>query len=402
MSARRHHRLLAVALAAAAVALPAAVPAAGAASLRPPSTAEAGVLGPGARGPVVRALQRELRRRGLPVRADGRYGPRTRRAVVLLQRRLGLRVNGIVDRPFLWALGLSVCGLPGPTSARGGPRGELRLGAYGPRVCALQRALRRAGERGLEVDGGYGPATRAAVRRAQRRLGLRPTGVGTTGLVRRLAGAGPAPGGVGPGSTGPAVRGLQSELRARGYDLVADGAYGPRTRRAVAQVERRLGLPVDGRADPALLRRLRAAPRGVLQAFPVPGPHAYSDDWGAPRPQGRHRGTDIVAARGEAVVAVRDGTIERLSRADTGLGGIRLWLRGDDGTAFYYAHLRSIAPDLRPGSRVRAGRRIGAVGRTGDARGGIFHLHFEIHPRGRGAVNPYPELRVVERAARAT
>src|SRR4051794_35951371 len=96
--------------------------------------AEAGVLTVGSRGPTVRALQRELRSRGFRVRLDGAYGLGTRRAVIRFQRRLGLRVNGIVDRPLLWWLGLSVCRQPGPTTARGGRGGVLRLGAYGPQV----------------------------------------------------------------------------------------------------------------------------------------------------------------------------------------------------------------------------------------------------------------------------
>ncbi|MBJ7456553.1 MAG: peptidoglycan-binding protein, partial [Thermoleophilia bacterium] len=141
----------------------------------PPPTAEAGVLGLGARGPTVRALQRELRSRGFRVALDGVYGPGTRRAVSRFQRRLGLRINGLVDRPLLWWLGLSVCELPGPTTARGASDGRLRLGAYGPQVCTLQRQLSRAGA-SIAVDGGFGPQTRAAVRRAQRRYGLRPTG----------------------------------------------------------------------------------------------------------------------------------------------------------------------------------------------------------------------------------
>ena len=45
---------------------------------------------------------------------------------------------------------------------------------------------------------------------------------------------------------------------------------------------------------------------------------------------------------------------------------------------------------------VVAGRQLGAVGRTGDARGGVHHLHFEMHPGGGAPANPYLELRELD------
>jgi peptidoglycan hydrolase-like protein with peptidoglycan-binding domain/DNA invertase Pin-like site-specific DNA recombinase len=55
--------------------------------------------------PLVKRLQRELRRQGLnPGPVDGRYGPRTEAAVVRLQRRHGLPAKGVVDARTLRAL----------------------------------------------------------------------------------------------------------------------------------------------------------------------------------------------------------------------------------------------------------------------------------------------------------
>ena len=71
----------------------------------------------------------------------------------------------------------------------------------------------------------------------------------------------------------------------------------------------------------------------------------------------------------------------------------QLWVAGDSGNGYYYAHLSAFAPGIHDGQRVRAGELVGFVGDTGNARGTSPHLHFEIHPGGIGPVNPYPLLR---------
>lgn len=210
--------------------------------------------------------------------------------------------------------------------------------------------------------------------------------------------------------SGPIVRELQVQLRRRGARLSVDGVFGPATRHAVIALQRRLKIARTGIASTRLLDRLglrtnsvsrspvpvAVPPSALLRLFPVAGVHRFSDDWGAPRAQGSHEGTDILAARGVPVVAVDDAVVDRLTRTESGLGGIYIWLRRADGTEYYYAHLDSIAPGLDAGSSVSAGDVIGANGNTGDARYGETHVHFEIHPRGRGPVNPFTHLVAVD------
>ncbi len=145
---------------------------------------------------------------------------------------------------------------------------------------------------------------------------------------------------------------------------------------------------------------LRDAPKAVREGwfFPVQGPNEYSDSFGAPRYAGGyhpHKGTDIMCAEGTPLVAVVGGIISRADPVDEGLGGRHIWLRGDDGNGYYYAHLSAIQDGIVPGVRVKAGQVIGFAGNTGDARGGAAHLHFEIHPAGGSAVDPYLVLRGV-------
>lgn len=222
------------------------------------------------------------------------------------------------------------------------------------------------------------------------------------------------------GSNGDAVLDLQRELRRRGTRIAVDGEFGPATKRAVKRIQKRFRMKRTGIVTPKLLKRLGLPTRAVaaapapavaptpvpgvskyLKVFPVQGEYTYFDDYGAPRGQGGHQGNDIMADRGTPLVAVDDGVISKMTRSETGLGGIYIWLRRADGVQYYYAHMDAIAEGLEVGSRISVGQVVGGVGNTGDARSAPPHLHFEIRNEWT-PINPYTHLQAVDPTARAT
>jgi murein DD-endopeptidase MepM/ murein hydrolase activator NlpD len=87
---------------------------------------------------------------------------------------------------------------------------------------------------------------------------------------------------------------------------------------------------------------------------------------------------------------VRGGRVLR-SGYDPVLYGNYLLIHGEgERRSYFYAHLPRPSP-LRRGDRVWTGRRVGAVGKTGNAITIGCHLHFEIHVQG-GPIDPAPYL----------
>jgi peptidoglycan LD-endopeptidase LytH len=125
-------------------------------------------------------------------------------------------------------------------------------------------------------------------------------------------------------------------------------------------------------------------------ACPLDQPRHFTDTWGAPRSGGRtHRGTDIMGPHGIPVRAIVGGTWRIMPYgASAGYWGI---LHGDDGNHYWYLHLQSHT--VSNGARVSAGQQIARNGATGNAPPNTPHIHFELHPGGGSAVNPYATLR---------
>ena len=120
---------------------------------------------------------------------------------------------------------------------------------------------------------------------------------------------------------------------------------------------------------------------------PVQGPHAFSNDYGDARSGGRsHQGNDIMAPRGTPAVAPVAGTARG---HNSSLGGISYYLVGEDGNTYFGTHLDRLSG---ASGRVAAGTVLGYVGSSGNASASSPHLHFEIHPGGGRAVNPFATL----------
>jgi murein DD-endopeptidase MepM/ murein hydrolase activator NlpD len=82
------------------------------------------------------------------------------------------------------------------------------------------------------------------------------------------------------------------------------------------------------------------------------------------------------------------------------LGGTKLWITGESGTSYYYAHLSAYASGIADGTLVEPGDVIGYVGNTGNAITTPPHLHFEIHPGSGPAMDPFNILKAADDATK--
>ena len=156
--------------------------------------------------------------------------------------------------------------------------------------------------------------------------------------------------------------------------------------------------PDAGGAAPA------PAPASAAGALLLPvqgiGADQLQDTFTDARSEGRvHDAIDILAPNGTPVLAVADGTVEKLF--DSVRGGLTVYQFEPSGRyCYYYAHLDRYADGLAEKKTIKRGEVIGYVGSTGNASPEAPHLHFEIHVLGpekqwwKGdSINPYPVLK---------
>ena len=385
----------------------------------------------GESGPEVTRMQQAIVARGFTIKGgiDGSFGSATQVALRSLQKVAGFAPTGRLDAKTAKFLGLVDVA---PLSKSNFPT----VGSSGDAVWSLQQALINSG---VQVKGGadgkFGLATSIALGKFQAMKGLSVTksvdestaiALGllaapvAKSTAKKTVAAASAPVAVpvvaaapvtgSPitidslpvrGQKGENVRTLQNALINAGIEVKggADGVFGVATSVSIGKFQSAQGLNVTTALDAPTAAALGLIPSlaelglPTLQAFPVQGRCGFTDSWHAPRPGGRlHEGVDIIGARGLAIYAVADGVITRMLTGGT-LSGNSIRLTIADGTYFFYAHLDGFAAGLAAGQTVRAGQIIGYLGSTGSTSN---HLHFEVHPKGGAAVNPYPIVKAVD------
>jgi len=218
------------------------------------------------------------------------------------------------------------------------------------------------------------------------------------------------PAGAKPAATGQSSSGGKTYTVAAGDSWFGIAGRASTTLRSLLEAndatERTVLLPGDRIRLPAGANQpsSSSAPSNAaiqLASAPVRATCWISDTWRAPRAGGRrHLGVDVLAAEGTYVRAVVDGKLTSRAWDQPGKRAGNAWtLTAADGTYYFYAHMLDFAPGLKVGSRVSAGDIIGFVGSTGNTD--VSHLHFEVHPRGGSAINPYPIVRAVSDCGRA-
>ncbi|PZV19595.1 MAG: metalloendopeptidase [Pseudanabaena sp.] len=201
---------------------------------------------------------------------------------------------------------------------------------------------------------------------------------------------------------GPTVR----RRVGRGVQAVRVGQVDANTTRMVVELSPEVTLnPQDlrlkssqlGRWTMQLPQNIAAIDLNSISNFtlPVTGPISSGFGWRVHPITGQrklHKGVDFAVPTGTPIFAAADGLVTYAGWTDDGYGNV-VELRHENGALTLYAHTNKVY--VAKGQSVSKGQAIAEVGSTGRSTGP--HLHFEIQPDGRTAVDPmdYLQLRQV-------
>ena len=240
------------------------------ATVTTPVTTNPNTLKYGDSGSRVTELQTALVKLGYNTNGvDGRFGAGTQRAVISFQKDNGLEADGLAGTKTLELLYKKADGTSSSSGSSGsgtssGLTRTLRRGYTGDDVVTVQQRLKDLGYYTGSIDGVYGSGSIAAATAFQKNNGLKVDGLtGQSTYAALFSSSAVAAGSSGSSSSGSSsssgayvklqsgdkgteVKKLQQALKDLGYNVSADGTYGPITVAAVTAFQKLNGLDDDG------------------------------------------------------------------------------------------------------------------------------------------------------------
>lgn len=237
------------------------------ATVTTPVTTNPNTLKYGDSGSRVTELQTALVKLGYNTNGvDGRFGAGTQRAVISFQKDNGLEADGLAGTKTLELLYKKADGTSSSSGSgtSSGLTRTLRRGYTGDDVITVQQRLKELGYYTGSIDGVYGSGSIAAATAFQKNNGLKVDGLtGQSTYAALFSSSAVAAGSSGSSSSGSSsssgayvklksgdkgteVKKLQQALKDLGYNVSADGTYGPITVAAVTAFQKLNGLDDDG------------------------------------------------------------------------------------------------------------------------------------------------------------
>ena len=234
------------------------------ATVTTPVTTNPNTLKYGDSGSRVTEMQTALVKLGYNTNGvDGRFGAGTQRAVISFQKDNGLEADGLAGTKTLELLYAKANGSGSSSGSSSGTSTgltrTLRRGYTGDDVVTVQQRLKELGYYTGSIDGVYGSGSIAAATAFQKNNGLKVDGLtGQSTYAALFSSSAVAAGSSGSSSSsgayvklksgdkGTEVKKLQQALKDLGYNVSADGTYGPITVAAVTAFQKLNGLDDDG------------------------------------------------------------------------------------------------------------------------------------------------------------
>ncbi|PAX53808.1 peptidoglycan DD-metalloendopeptidase family protein [Brunnivagina elsteri] len=152
----------------------------------------------------------------------------------------------------------------------------------------------------------------------------------------------------------------------------------------LAAIDKYIPRAVDENSPPIIAPTNNGNIGNVAYIWPAKGvlTSGYGWRWGR-----MHKGLDVANSVGTPIYASAPGIVAKAGWSKGGYGNL-VEIRHPDGSMTRYGHNSRVM--VSEGQQVQQGDTIAAMGSTGFSTGP--HTHFEIHPSGKGAVNPIAML----------